>query len=46
MVDYDKEILTLLNKIYTLSRDGALFCWKSSSFSKEHPETVDSHKGK
>lgn len=28
--------------IYTLSRDGALFCWKSRSFSEEHPDTVDS----
>jgi len=25
-----------------LSRDGALFCWKSRSFSEEHPDTVDS----
>lgn len=46
VLDYDEEILTWLNKIYTLSCDGVLFCWKSRSFSKDHPETVVSQEGK
>lgn len=46
VLDYDEEILTWLNKIFTLSCDGVLFCWKSRSFSKDHPETVVSQEGK